>query len=73
LFGGVEPLIVVFALEAMGGPSQEIVASVTALHPIGRLGRSQEVAALVAFLPSDQASFTTGSYSTIDGGYAASS
>jgi NAD(P)-dependent dehydrogenase (short-subunit alcohol dehydrogenase family) len=40
-------------------------------HPIGRLGQPQEIADLIAFLYSDQASFITGSYYTIDGGYTA--
>ena len=41
------------------------------LHPIGRLGRSEEVAELVVWLSSDKASFVTGSYYPIDGGYLA--
>lgn len=41
------------------------------LHPIGRLGRSEEVAALTCFLLSDRASFITGSYHLVDGGYVA--
>ena len=40
-------------------------------HPIGRLGRSEEVADLTQFLLSDRASFITGSYHLIDGGYCA--
>jgi NAD(P)-dependent dehydrogenase (short-subunit alcohol dehydrogenase family) len=42
-----------------------------ALHPIGRLGRSEEVAELVIWLSSDKASFVTGSYYPVDGGYLA--
>ena len=42
-----------------------------ALHPIGRLGRSEEVAELVVWLSSDKASFVTGSYYPVDGGYLA--
>ena len=41
------------------------------MHPIGRLGRSEEVAALTSFLLSDAASFVTGSYHLVDGGYVA--
>ncbi|SNY59129.1 SDR family NAD(P)-dependent oxidoreductase [Paractinoplanes atraurantiacus] len=49
----------------------EIIAGVSALHPLGRLGRSEEVAELVAFLASDKASNITGSYLLTDGGYTA--
>ena len=38
------------------------------LHPMGRLGMPEEVAALTTFLLSDRASFITGSYHVVDGG-----
>ena len=41
------------------------------LHPIGRLGEPAEVAELVTWLSSDRASFVTGAYYAIDGGYLA--
>lgn len=42
-----------------------------AQHPMGRLGTPDEIANLVYWLCSDEASFVTGSYYTIDGGYTA--
>lgn len=40
-------------------------------HALQRLGTAEEVASLVLYLLSDQASFITGSYHLVDGGYTA--
>ena len=44
---------------------------IAGLHPIQRLGKAEEVSALTCFLLSDRASFITGSYHLVDGGYVA--
>lgn len=46
-------------------------AQLVALHPAGRLGQPEEVAALVVWLSGPQASFVNGSYHAVDGGYLA--
>jgi NAD(P)-dependent dehydrogenase (short-subunit alcohol dehydrogenase family) len=51
--------------------SPDMLEQLTTAQPIGRLGRSGEVAELAAFLASDRAGNTTGSYFLTDGGYTA--
>ena len=58
------------ALEtALGGAQPDLVRKlVTDRIPVGRYAEPDEVAALIAFLGSDEARFINGSIYTIDGG-----
>lgn len=53
------------------GMAKDAHDGLTAMHPLGRLGKSEEVAALTLFLLSDAAANITGSYHLVDGGFTA--
>ncbi len=59
------------ATEAVKKLSNQYIAGVTAMHPIGRIGSPDEVAQAILFLASDAASFITGVVLPVDGGYLA--
>jgi 3-oxoacyl-[acyl-carrier protein] reductase len=50
------------------GDRQEVLAKVGAGRPLGRLAEPEEIAAVIAFLCSDRASYVTGSAWSADGG-----
>jgi 2-keto-3-deoxy-L-fuconate dehydrogenase len=54
---------------AQGKSVAEVEAAFVARQPMGRIGRPEEIAALAAYLASDEAGFTTGQIHLIDGGW----
>ena len=52
------------------GDSDSARAAFIARHPIGRIGKAEEIAALVVYLASDESSYPTGVAHVIDGGWA---
>jgi 2-keto-3-deoxy-L-fuconate dehydrogenase len=56
--------------QATGKSVAEIERAFIERQPMGRLGRASEVAALVLFLASDEASYITGQAHLVDGGMA---
>lgn len=54
-------------VDALGGP-EAVARAVAAGIPLGRMGTADEVAAMVAYLGSDEAAFVTGQHMSINGG-----
>ena len=55
----------------LGRKDETARAAIAGWHPMGRLGRAEEIAELALWLASDNASFVTGAYYPVDGGYLA--
>ena len=68
----VNPGVVVTEIHKRGGMSDEAYAAFLehskTTHPLGRTGRPEEIATLVLYLASEQASWITGATYSIDGG-----
>jgi 2-keto-3-deoxy-L-fuconate dehydrogenase len=54
---------------ATGTAEADVRAEFERRQPMGRLGRPEEIAALAVYLASDEAAFTTGTVSVVDGGW----
>jgi NAD(P)-dependent dehydrogenase (short-subunit alcohol dehydrogenase family) len=67
----VMPAVVDTPIHSGRGMSSEDVQQMGAMHPLGRIGQPQDVAALIVFLLSDESSWMTGTVIPIDGGISA--
>ncbi|MCH9692260.1 MAG: glucose 1-dehydrogenase [Gammaproteobacteria bacterium] len=63
------PFVDNFLAKNYGDNAQKMFTKLSQSQPIGRMGKPQEIAALVAYLCSDEASFITGCNFPIDGGF----
>lgn len=52
-----------------GIAAADVYTALDTVQPLGRIGKPEEIARTVAFLLSDESSFTTGSLFAVDGGY----
>jgi len=68
LVNAVAPAVIETPMNAATAPA--VLAHLASLIPMGRLGRAEEVAELVAWLASDKCSFSTGAVYDISGGRA---
>lgn len=63
------PFVDRFLADSYPGREEEMFANLSATQPIGRMAEPHEIAAIAAYLCSDEAAFVTGSNHLIDGGF----
>ena len=68
IVNAIAPAVIETPMNATTSP--DVLAHITSLIPMGRVGRPEEVAALVSWLSSDEVSFSTGAVYDISGGRA---
>jgi NAD(P)-dependent dehydrogenase (short-subunit alcohol dehydrogenase family) len=68
LVNAIAPAVIDTPMNAATAP--DVLAHITSLIPMGRVGRASEVAALIAWLTSDECTFSTGAVYDISGGRA---
>jgi len=68
LVNAIAPAVIETPMNAATAP--DVLAHITSLIPMGRVGHAEEVAALVSWLSSDEVSFSTGAVYDISGGRA---
>lgn len=66
---GVIETPMISSMDAAFGSHQVLVDAMVAVHPIGRLGQTADIASAILYLASDESSFVTGSALVVDGGF----
>jgi NAD(P)-dependent dehydrogenase (short-subunit alcohol dehydrogenase family) len=69
--GTIDSEMVRTSARAEGGDLDETLHRYGSFHPLGRIGKAEDVAQAVLFLSSSKASFITGEYLLVDGGFMA--